>query len=88
MHGYPRATRVTVTADGQAYTGACTLMGVSAVGGAAVVHDNTSATAGTAIAAVLAGSTVWFGPNGIKCDTGLYVDLTVATSVSVFYTLD
>lgn len=85
--GFPKAVRVTRTSDGQAYTGACTLMGVSAMGGTCFVYDGTGTTSTGFVAAVAQNGVAWFGPNGISCSTGLYVDLTTGPAV-VYYTID
>lgn len=87
-YGIPKAKRATVVADGAAVSGPCRLLGLSAVGGVAAIYDNTSVTAATFLAAILAGDTVWFGPDGIQVTTGVYVDLTAASAVSVYYSLD
>lgn len=75
-----------VTADGTAFTGSGTLHAV-AVGGAAgsfaIVYDNTAAS-GTVLMAVSAPGLALNG--GVRFHTGLHVDLTTATGVTVYFT--
>jgi len=68
--------------DQQAVTGASVLLGVTVSAGANApkvnVHDGTANTdtivASISVAANGSG-TVWFGPGGIACGDGLYVDI-------------
>ena len=84
----PAANHVAIpTADGQAVSGACTLLGVSlgdTSGGALRGHlyNGTDAT-GTAVACIHVasngGTTLWFGPGGISCDDGIYLKKVAGT---------
>lgn len=80
--------------DGQVVTGACVLMGGTLVNesGASVrlhVHNGTSG-AGNNVIGFSANNgesvSIWFGPNGISCPDGLYINVVAGTPTgSLFY---
>lgn len=76
---------VTVTADGTAYTGKGDFYGVAIAGGGdAIVYDNTAASGTIICAADTPGIML---PSGCyrRFATGLHVDLTTATEVTVYF---
>jgi len=82
------------TADAQLVTGACVLMGMvltdEATGAVKVhLHNGTADTAPhvLAVAAASGGQdTIWYGPNGVSCPGGIYMDVVTGTpSGSIFY---
>lgn len=81
------------TADGQAVTGACVLMGATLVNesGAAMrlhVHNGTS-TSGDHVLGFAVNNqnaqSVWFGPNGVSCPNGLYVNVIAGTPTGTLF---
>ena len=80
--------------DQQAVTGSCVLLGIDVnddASGNVHVHihagtDNTGPLIASAVPANGKHEIFWFGPGGIKCDGGIYVDVTSGTPEgSIFY---
>lgn len=85
---------VNITSDGVIVASKCILRGVTSLSttanGRAIVYDNASAASGTVVADVAAASqwdTGITGPLDVRCENGLYVNLTTA-SVTVYYELE
>jgi len=80
--------------DQQAVTGSCVLLGLDVNDdGSATVHvhihagtDNTGPLIASAVPANGKHEIFWFGPGGIKCEGGIYVDVVSGTpDGSIFY---
>jgi len=81
-----------VTEDGAAVSRACWLVHVTIIAGggtsSAILYDNNAAS-GTVVAqgqcAQNYADHIDLGPDGVYCSTGVYVDLSTASAVLVYY---
>ena len=78
-----------LTADGQLVTGPCRVTSIQAKGGSncsVILYDNTSA-AGTAHTFLFdtEGLQIYFPGSGIRFKTGVYLDLTTTSGVTVTF---
>ena len=90
----PAEVVVLTGSDQQAVTGSCVFLGLDVNDDAAStvhlhIHNGTDNT-GPLIAAADPSSgghdELWFGPGGVKCDGGIFVDVVTGTpSGSIFY---
>lgn len=81
------ATVVTVSGTDAFYTGRCRLLGMTLTSGtdaASLAVYDAVATSGSALvtikAAAAASHTVWFGPGGVRCATGIHGNHPAGTS--------
>ena len=89
-YGTSKARASYNTADGQVYSGPCRLLGVCVIAGHVDIHNAIDASTAANRVLVTPATTPgvwWLGEGGIRCNTGIYLDLTTGPAI-VYYTID